>query len=182
MMGLPRIVNAVPAFASRREAFQTALGETYEALAMAFNDLRQIQRLEADENAPALDRAKAYENLYGHLWQAYKDRVQKLIRALGYDIGFLVQKDAVFEKGAANLLEHHPELGDLVVGAENSISLRNQLIRRSRSGLWALATCWLRHTDALVEACSSDSSAASSTFPSRHGYHWRRRWSPARAR
>jgi hypothetical protein len=35
----------------------------------------------------------------------------------------------------------------------------NQPIRRSRSGLWALATCWLRHTDALVEACSSDSSA-----------------------
>jgi hypothetical protein len=114
MMGLPRIVNAVPALASRREAFQTALGETYEALAMAFNDLRQIQRLEADENAPALDRAKAYENLYGHLSQAYKDRFQKLMLALGYDVGFLFQKDAAFEKGAAKLLEHHPELGDLV--------------------------------------------------------------------
>jgi MFS family permease len=50
MMGLPRLVNAVPAFASRRDAFQTVLGETHEALGMAFNDLREIQRLVQDEN------------------------------------------------------------------------------------------------------------------------------------
>ena len=114
MMGLPRLVNAVPAFASRRDAFQTVLGETHEALGMAFNDLREIQRLVQDENVPALDRTKAYENLYGHLWQAYKDRFQKLMRALGYDIGFLFQKDAIFEKGAAEFLEQHPKLADLV--------------------------------------------------------------------
>ena len=56
-----------PAFASRREVFQAAVGETYEALAMAFNDLREIRRLAEDENAPALDRTKAYENLYGRV-------------------------------------------------------------------------------------------------------------------
>jgi hypothetical protein len=114
MMGLPRLVNAVPAFASRREAVQATLGEVYEALAMAFNDLREIRRLAEDENAPALDRIKAYENLYGHLWQAYKDRFQKLMGALGYDVGFLFQKDAAFETGAGKFLEQHPELADLV--------------------------------------------------------------------
>jgi hypothetical protein len=114
MMGLPRLVSVLPAFASRREALQAALSETHEALGMAFNDLRQIKRLAAEENAPALDRTKAYENLYGHLWQAYKDRFQKLLGALGYDVGFLFQKDATFEKGAAELLAQHPELADLV--------------------------------------------------------------------
>jgi len=113
-MGLPRIVKAVPAFASRREEFQAALGETYEALGMAFNDLGQIKRLAADQNAPVLDRTKAYENFYGHLWQAHKDRFQKLMRALGYDVGFLFQKDAKFEEGAAAFLVQHPELADLV--------------------------------------------------------------------
>jgi hypothetical protein len=114
MMGLPRLVNVVPAFVSRREAFQAALGETHEALAMAFNDLRRIQQLARDDSVPALDRTKAYENLYGHLWQAYKDRFQKLMRALGYEVGFLFQNDAAFEKGAAKFLEQHPELADLV--------------------------------------------------------------------
>lgn len=103
MIGLPRIVNVVPAFALRREA-----------LAMAFNDLREIARREADQNALALDRTKAYENLYGHLWQAYKDRFQALMRALGFDIGFLFQKDDAFEKGASAFVEQHPQLADLV--------------------------------------------------------------------
>jgi hypothetical protein len=107
-------VNAVPVFAPHREAFQLALGETHAALGMAFNDLREITRLAADTDVPALDRTKAYENLYAHLWQAYKDRFQKLMRALGYDVGFLFQKDEAFEKGAAKFLEQHPELTDLV--------------------------------------------------------------------
>jgi hypothetical protein len=45
------------------------------------------------------------------------------------------------------------------VGAENSVSLK-WLIRRSRIGVLALATPGLRQTDAWIEACSSDSSAA----------------------
>ncbi len=36
------------------------------------------------------------------------------MRALGFDIGFLFQKDDAFEKGASAFVEQHPQLADLV--------------------------------------------------------------------
>jgi hypothetical protein len=52
--------------------------------------------------------------LYGYLWTAYKDRFQAAMKPLGLDIGFLYQKDAAFEKRAAELVADRPELSDLV--------------------------------------------------------------------
>lgn len=43
---------------------------------MAFDALRDVERLAGDQRAPELSLGKAYPNLYGHLWQARKDRWQ----------------------------------------------------------------------------------------------------------
>lgn len=121
VLGLQELVYAVPALGPTREAFMNELGEVFESLGMAFEELRVLRRLVA-EKVPALGIARAYASLYGYLWQAYKDRFQAALKALGLDIGFLFQNDANFEKGAAELLAARPELADIV-----------DLMRRDRS-------------------------------------------------
>jgi hypothetical protein len=121
VLGLQELVYAVPAFGATREAFMNEFGEVFESLGMAFEELRRLRKLAAEE-APALDIARAYASLYGHLWQAYKDRFQAAMNALGLDIGFLFQNDANFEKRAAELVAARPELADIV-----------DLMRRDRS-------------------------------------------------
>jgi hypothetical protein len=113
VLGLQELVYAVPAFGATREAFMNELGEVFESLGIAFEELRGLRKLVADK-APALDVARAYASLYGYLWQAYKDRFQAAMRALGLDIGFLFQNDANFEKGVAELVAARPELADIV--------------------------------------------------------------------
>lgn len=113
MIGLPDLVFAVPAFGQTRDDFMEELGHVFESLGMAFEELRDLQRRSA-AGAPALDLNRSYANLYGLLWQAYKDRFQKAMRALGVNIGFLSQNDARFEEGAAALVERNPKLADLV--------------------------------------------------------------------
>jgi hypothetical protein len=113
MLGLQELIYAVPAFAATRETFMNELGEVFESLGMAFEELRGL-RERATDGAPALDVARSYASLYGYLWQAYKDRFQAAMKALGLDIGFLFQKEATFEKHAAELVATRPELGDLI--------------------------------------------------------------------
>lgn len=85
MIGLPDLVFAVPAFGQTRDDFMEELGHVFESLGMAFEELRDLQRRSA-AGAPALDLNRSYANLYGLLWQAYKDRFQKAMRALGVNI------------------------------------------------------------------------------------------------
>jgi hypothetical protein len=113
MLGLQELVFAVPAFGPTRDTFMDELGDVFESLGMAFEELREL-RSRIVRGAPALDIARSYASLYGHLWTAYKDRFQGAMRALGLDIGFLFQNDSNFESRAAALVAERPELADLV--------------------------------------------------------------------
>ena len=64
MLGLQELVYAVPAFGATREAFMNELGEVFESLGMAFEELRTLRKHGA-EGAPTLDVARSYANLYG---------------------------------------------------------------------------------------------------------------------
>lgn len=113
MLGLQELVFAVPAFAETRQDFMNELGEVFEALGMAFQELRTLATKLAD-GAPALEVTQSYETLYGHLWRAHRDRFPAAMRALGLDIGFYHRKDAEFERGATRLRAARSELADLV--------------------------------------------------------------------
>ena len=63
----------------------------FNALADAFNDLPRLRDL-VSANTPRSELDAAFSAFYVHLWRAYKDRFQKFIRALGFDIGFLWMK------------------------------------------------------------------------------------------
>jgi hypothetical protein len=107
------IINAVPGFGETREAFHLAQGEVFETLGMAFQALRKLRELVV-KDAPALELAESYASLYGYLWQAYKDRFQTALGALGVDFGFYWSNDVTFEEGAAALVAERPELEGLV--------------------------------------------------------------------
>jgi len=113
MIGLSTIVDTTTL--ANRDEIKLAIANVNEALVDAFNDLREIRRIETDADIPVTERQGTYSAFYVHLWRAYKDRFgKKLPTALGHDLGFLWQKDDTFESGAAHLVDDHPEHADLI--------------------------------------------------------------------
>lgn len=113
MLGLPELVFAVPAFVDTRDEFRNELGEVFESLGMAFQELRKLP-MKLTEEMPVLELTQSYETIYTHLWRAHHDRFPAAMQALGLSISFYHRKDTEFERGAARLLAARPELFDLV--------------------------------------------------------------------
>jgi hypothetical protein len=137
------VVNAVPAFGETRDAFHLAQGDVFESLGMAFQVLGKLRELVASD-APALELAESYASLYGYLWQAYKDRFQKAVKALGIDLGFYWSNHAKFEAGAAELLAEQPHLAGLV-------DLMRQYRQNFHNALGYYRNTYLEHREADVD-------------------------------
>ena len=69
-----------------------------EGLLPAYEDLRAI-RAYKDQHIPVLNRKKHYDDFVRALWHGYKDLMPKIAELLGYDIGFLFQRDGKFKSG-----------------------------------------------------------------------------------
>ena len=69
-----------------------------EGLLPAYEDLRAI-RAYKDQQIPVLNRKKHYDDFVRALWHGYKDLMPKIAELLGYDIGFLFQRDGKFKSG-----------------------------------------------------------------------------------
>lgn len=113
ILGLPDLVNVVPAFAAGRDEFALQLGDTLQPLGMAFEEFLTL-RERAPKPGPQLAILRTYTNLYSYLWQAYKDRFPRALKALGIDIGFAFQKETTSDAKAKALVAQRPELTDLV--------------------------------------------------------------------
>ena len=81
-----------------RDAVMTVL---VDCLMPAFVSLRELRAIAGDPTAPILTKTKHFDDMCKSLWSAYKDRTQSAARLMGYEIGFLFQNDAEFEKGCA---------------------------------------------------------------------------------
>ena len=99
----------------------------------AFLALRKIHQPDAD--AGMADNYKNYDDLYRYLVRALKDRTQAASKAIGYDIGFLFQQDAAFEKGCQDFGQKYPELptfGDWLknvrASSEKLVAIRNNFL------------------------------------------------------
>jgi hypothetical protein len=155
-----RLVNGVPDFGETRNDFHLAQAEVFTTLGMAFQVLRSLREKVAAD-APTLELEESYAALYGFLWQAYKDRFQTAVRALGVDLGFFWDKDAKFEKGAAALVADKPELTTLV-------DLMRHYRTTFHSALAYYRNTYLEHRDAKVDprmlASFHELDAAEETF------------------
>jgi hypothetical protein len=76
-------------------------GEIYDLVSTSTVDGKDREELRAykDQQIPVLNRKKHYDDFVRALWHGYKDLMPKVLRLLGYDIGFLFQRDGNFKSG-----------------------------------------------------------------------------------
>ena len=70
-----------------------------EGFLPAYEDLRAIRAYKDDPRIPVLNRKKHYDDFARALWHGYKDLTPKVVSLLGYDVGFLFQRDGIFKTG-----------------------------------------------------------------------------------
>ncbi len=93
------------------EAFFRA-DRIYEKLSEARSSYALI-RSEGFTQQPLDDQRAAYNSMYACLWSAYKDRLTKLLQAIGYEAGFMFAGND-FERQAEAFKSRYPELEWLV--------------------------------------------------------------------
>ena len=86
------------------------MGVMLDCLIAAFMSLRELRKIAADDKAPLLTKNKHCDDMYKSLWAAYKDRMKSTARLMGYELGFLFQKDSLFEDGCKQFANTHPEI------------------------------------------------------------------------
>jgi hypothetical protein len=95
----------------RQQAKEAAMAIMMEGLLPAFLEVKKI-RLPIGADVPVLDRMQPYEDFARKVWKAYKELMQRAAELLGYDIGFLYQKETRFEDGLKTFRKAHPDLPD----------------------------------------------------------------------
>src|SRR5581483_4167724 len=104
------LADASLIFGAEREAVKNAIMILLtEGLIPSFEHLLKI-RLSIANPVPEMNRRQLYEDFARVLWHAYKDLFPKAVLLLGFDIGFLFQKEADFEKGLPKFVSSHPSL------------------------------------------------------------------------
>lgn len=112
LLELHEILKAVTIRDPEREQVNDALGMIQmEGLLPAFLELRKIRESTGKE-MPMLDRLQLYEDFARKLWKAYKDLMQQAAVSMGFDIGFLFQKETLFEAGLKKFRELNPSAPD----------------------------------------------------------------------
>jgi hypothetical protein len=80
-----------------------------EGLMPAIEHLKKI-RSSIRQEIPVLNRMQLYEDFSRVLWHAYKDLMPRATILLGFDLGFLFQNEANFEKWVIEFNGNHPSL------------------------------------------------------------------------
>lgn len=108
--GLPEILQATE-YRNQDEIKEAIMEMFMNGLAPAFRSLQILREIESREKERLLmDVRKEYFAFYDRLWAAYKDRMQGVVRRLGYDVGFLFVKDENFESKAIEFFDKNPEV------------------------------------------------------------------------
>ena len=113
-IGLPDILDATQ-FPNREEIKESIRELAMDSVTPAFLSLRELRKLATDEKVPILTKQKNYEDMYKSLWAAYKDRMKITANQMGYDLGFLFQKDSLFDDGCAQFTKTRPEVSEELI-------------------------------------------------------------------
>jgi hypothetical protein len=94
----------------QREKARDAMGNVLtDGLIPTFLELRELQKA-AGTDLPLVNQFQLYEDFSRKLWKSYKDLTQRCADEMGFDIGFLFQKDAKFEDGLAKFRSENPKI------------------------------------------------------------------------
>jgi hypothetical protein len=109
LLGLSEVLDALQ-ITNAPEVKEELGSLMVDCLMLAFVSLRELRKCFGDDTVPELTKTKHFNDMYGSLWTAYKDRMQKVTRLLHFDIGFLFQNDDKFAKGCTTFSAEHPEI------------------------------------------------------------------------
>lgn len=92
----------------RRQATDAIGSVLADGLIPTFMELRAI-RESRGKDLPLIEQFQLYEDFARKLWKAYKDLTQRAAAAMGFDIGFLFQKETKFEEGLKAFRASYPD-------------------------------------------------------------------------
>lgn len=107
ILGLPDVLGGT-LYTNRDEIQEGIAALGMECLMPAFLSLRELRKTASDEEIPILKKRKNFDDMCKSLWTAYKDRMAGVAQLMGYDIGFLFQRDRLFGEGCADFLRANP--------------------------------------------------------------------------
>jgi len=92
----------------QKEQARDAIGNLLtDGLIPTFMELRAI-RESRGKDLPLIDQFQLYEDFARKLWKSYKDLTQRAAAAMGFDIGFIFQKEGKFEEGLKAFRASYP--------------------------------------------------------------------------
>jgi hypothetical protein len=97
-------------FDPERQAINDALSTILiDGLIPAFEHLKRI-RVSVEEKMPLVNRWQLCDDFSRQLWYAHKELMPKAALLLGFDLGFLFQKEVNFDAGVIVFNKAHPSL------------------------------------------------------------------------
>lgn len=108
-LGLLEVLDGT-LYKNKEEIKEAIAGLSMECLMPAFTSLRELRKIAGNSEIPTLTKIKNFDDMCRYLWTAYKDRMKGAAKLMGYDLGFLFQKDSAFEKGCDAFLKANPEV------------------------------------------------------------------------
>lgn len=100
---------------NKQEIKEVILRAFTECLMPAFLSLRELRQIAVKDEVPLVTKTKHFDDMCKSLWSAYKDRMQGVAKLMGYDIGFLFQRDSLFEQGCIDFPKTYPEVSPVLV-------------------------------------------------------------------
>ena len=108
MLDVQDVLNATLIFGADRERVSQSITMILmDGLLPAFLELRQI-RDSVSKDLPIVDGYQLYEDFGRKIWKSYKELMQNAAKEIGFDVGFLFQKDTLFEQGLVQFRAANP--------------------------------------------------------------------------
>jgi hypothetical protein len=112
MLELCSLLEAGVIEGPRRAAVKHAIVSTLmDGLMPAFLELEHI-RSTTGKAIPLMNREQMFGDFARKLWKSYKELMQQTAELIGFDIGFLFQREKEFREGLVILRAQHPILRD----------------------------------------------------------------------
>lgn len=109
VMGLTEILDKTD-YKNKDDIYAAIMEMFVNGLMPAFAHLKDIRELEQKQDRLEIDVKKSYFAFYDRLWAAYKDRMQKVITVMGYDVKLLFCRQENFEKESKLFQDRYPKV------------------------------------------------------------------------
>jgi len=109
-MGLSGFTNLLEVGISNEQLINNSIFYISEELGFAFTELLDLK---TNIDYTELNLKKHYNDLYDHLWKAYKDRLPETAELLGFnDIGFIFSKEDRYQSQSKHFIDLNPNIGN----------------------------------------------------------------------